>query len=38
MEWLGKQPPAVDVKTKDGIVRGSWIRDREFQEDVAIFK
>lgn len=37
MEWLRKQAPTVDVKTQEGVVRGSLIRDREFQEDIAIF-
>lgn len=38
MEWLRKHPRTVDVKTKDGVVRGSLLRDRELQEVVAVFK
>lgn len=38
MEWLRKYPRTVDVKTADGVVRGSLLRDREFQEAVAVFK
>lgn len=38
MEWLRSKQRTVDVKTKEGIVRGSLIRDREFQEPVAVFK
>lgn len=38
MEWLRKQPRTVDLKIADGCVRGSLVRDREYQEVVAIFK
>ncbi|CAM9311102.1 unnamed protein product, partial [Scytosiphon promiscuus] len=37
MEWLRKYPRTVDVKTSDGVVRGSLLRDRELQEVVAVF-
>lgn len=38
MEWLRKHPRTVDVKTEDGVVRGSLLRDRELQDVVAAFK
>ncbi|CAM9866986.1 unnamed protein product [Ectocarpus sp. 13 AM-2016] len=37
MEWLRKYPRTVDVETADGVVRGSLLRDREFQKVIAVF-